>query len=95
MKENSRTVSTILNVLSLQIKDISNYIYFLKNRVTMRNELEKCLPQNIIIDLLKHQIVLNRFLNNNRGHIKKLNDAILEQSSAQKRNLNCGEKGDP
>ena len=95
MNENSRTVSIILNVLSLQIKDISNYIYFLKNRGTMRNELEKCLPQNIIIDLLKHQIVLNRFLNNDRGHIKKLNDAILEQSSAQKRNLSCGEKGDP
>ena len=49
----------------------------------MRNELEKCLPQNVIIVLLKHQIVLNnRFLNNGSGHIKKLNGAILEQSSA-------------
>ena len=63
---------------------------FLKNRVfTIRNELEKCLPQKIIIDLLEHQIVLNtKFLNNDRGHIKKLNSAILEKNSAQKQNLN-------
>ena len=59
------------------------------------------MPQNIIIDLLKHQIVLNnRFLNNDRGHIKKLNSAILEQSSVQKQNLNLHrvferEKSDP
>ena len=47
------------------------------------------MPQEIIIDLLKHQIVLNnRFLNNDRGHKKKLNYAILEQNSAQKQNLN-------
>ena len=90
------------SLLNLQIKDISNHINFLKNRVfTTRNELEKCLPQGIIIDLLKHQIVLNnRFLNNDRGHMKKLNSAILEQSSAQKQNLNLHrvfekEKNDP
>ena len=72
------------SLLNLQIKDISNHINFLKNRVfTIRNELEKCLPQGIIIDLLKHQIVLNnRFLNNDRGHMKKLNSAILQQSNA-------------
>ena len=88
--------------MNLQIKDISNHNYFLKNRVfTIRNELEKCLPQEIIIDLFKHPNVLNnRFLNNNRGHMKKLNSAILEQSSAQKRNLNLHrvfkrEKSDP
>ena len=74
----------------MQIKDISNHINFLKNRVfTIRNELEKRLPQNIIIDLSKYQIDLNnRFPNNDRGHIKKLNSAILEQSRAQKQNLN-------
>ena len=72
------------SLLSLQIEDISNHIIFLMNRVfTIRNELEKCLPQNIINCLLKHQIILNdRFLHNDRGHIKKLNSAILEQSSA-------------
>ena len=59
------------------------------------------MPQGIIIDLLKHQIVLNnRFLNNDRGHMKKLNSAILQQSSAQKQNLNLHriferEKSDP
>ena len=48
------------SLLSLQIKDISNHINFLKNRVfTIRNELEKCLAQGIIIDLLEHHIVLN------------------------------------
>ena len=54
------------SLLNLQIKDISNYINFLKNRVfTIRNELQKFFPQGIIIDLLKHQIDLNnRFLNN-------------------------------
>ena len=68
---------------------------------TIRNESEKCLSQGIIIYLLKHQIVLNnRFLNNDRGHITKLNSAILEQSSAQKQNLNWHrvferEKSDP
>ena len=78
------------SLLSLQNQGISNHINFLKNGVfTIRNELEKCLLQNIIIDLLKHQIILNsRFLNNVRGHIKKLNGAILEQSSVQKQNLN-------
>ena len=50
---------------------------------------------------MKHQIVLNnRFLNNDRGHIKKLNIGILEQSSVQKKNLNLHrvferEKSDP
>ena len=60
------------------------------NRVfTIKNELETILPQNIIIDLLKNQIDLNnRFLNNDRGHIRKLNVAILEQSSVQKQSLN-------
>ena len=59
------------------------------------------MPQGIIIDLLKHQIVLNnRFLNNDRGHMKKLSSAILQQSSAQKQNLNLHriferEKSDP
>ena len=59
------------------------------------------MTQGIIIDLLKHQIVLNnRFLNNDRGRMKKLNSAILEQSSAQKQNLNLHrvferEKSDP
>ena len=72
------------SLLNLQIKDISNHINFSKNRVfTIRNELKMCLPQGIIIDLLKHQIVLNnRFSNNDRGHMKKFNSAILEQSSA-------------
>ena len=90
------------SLLSLQIKDISNHINFLKDRVlAIRNELEKCLPQEIIINLLKHQIVLNnRFLNIDRGHIIKLNSAILEQSSTQKQNLNLHrvferEKSDP
>ena len=59
------------------------------------------MPQEIIVDLLKHQIVLNnRFLNNDRGHMEILNSAILEQSSAQKQNLNLHrvferEKSDP
>ena len=59
------------------------------------------ISQNIIIDLLKRQISLNnRFLNNDRGHIKKLNSPISEQSSAQKQNLNLHrvferEKSDP
>ena len=50
---------------------------------------------------MNHQIVLNnRFLNNDRGHIKKLNSAILEQMSNQKQNLNLHrvferEKSDP
>ena len=75
------------SLLNLQIKDISNHINFLKNRVfTMRKELEECLPQGIIIDLLKYQIALNnRFLNNDRGHMKKLNRAIVEQSSARRK----------
>ena len=48
------------------------------------------MPQKIIIiDLSKHAIILNnRFLNNDRGHIKKLNGAFLEQSSGQNQNLN-------
>ena len=74
----------------MQIKDISNHINFLKYRVfTIRNELEKFLPQKMIIDVLKHQIALNNnFLNIDRGHIKKLNSAVLEQNSAKKKNLN-------
>ena len=91
VKENSSSLYEFeCSLLSLQIKDISNHINFLKNKVfIIRNELGKLLPQNIIIDLLKHQIVPNnRFLNNDRGHIQKLNGAILEQSSAQNQNLN-------
>ena len=103
VKENFSSLNKFkCSLLNFQIKDISNHINFLKNRVfTIRNELEKCLPQRIIIDLLKHQIVLNNtFLNNDRGRMKKLNSAISEQSSAQTQNLNLHrvceiEKSDP
>ena len=55
----------------------------------MRNELEKCFPQNLMIYLLKHQTIFSiRFLYNDRTHIEKLNPVILEQSNAQKQNLN-------
>lgn len=78
------------SLLNLFIKDVSNHVNFLKSKISkIGSELEVCLQRDEIVNLLKHQVLLNqRFLSNDVKHENKLSILIHQQTNVQEQNLN-------